>query len=695
MTGPQGISSLDPALEFHIVNSLGWTALRPLQADAVGPVRSGADCLLLAPTAGGKTEAAAFPLLSEMIGQNWRGLSVLYVAPLRALLNNLYPRLTAYGSWVGRTVGLWHGDVGDADRRRMLTEQPDILLTTPESLEAMLVSRRVDHARFLGGVRAVIIDEVHSFAASDRGWHLLAVLERLQRLAGTRIQRVGLSATVGNPLDMVSWLQGSNRELGREPIVVQEAPAEDALAPDVTLDFVGSLANAAEVVSRIHRGEKRLVFCQSRKTVEELVYELRERGVTTYASHSSLSKDERAISERAFAESNDCVIVATSTLELGVDIGDLDRVIQIDAPYMVSSFLQRMGRTGRRIGTTRNTLFLTTDGDALLRAAALLHLWKRGFVEEVTPPPHPRHIAAQQFLALALQEGSFWRSSWPNWWAGSDVMLDGVQVLDYLCDESFLVSDGDRLFIGPRAEEEFGRRYFMDLLSSFIADKELRVLDERRELGSVEPLALKEAIVEGREPLLLTGRSWRVLEVDWKRFVVRVAAWPERGSVRWHSGAIAQSFEMMRAQRDVLLGVTPDVTVSRRATRQLGQLREELADTVDPDRLVRQRTEKWIRVWTWAGLHANATLLAALGEPLESDMENEYFSLPTTFDVGRLGSTDVEGAVPYISPQAVEALKFSAALPDALAVNTLAERFANRSGAAEVVGRLASGFAGA
>lgn len=138
MTGGAG-TGLNPAVEYHVVNSLGWSGLRPLQQDAVEPVRSGADCLLVAPTAGGKTEAAFFPLLSRMVEEDWTGLSVLYVTPLRALLNNLHPRLGAYGHWLGRTVGLWHGDVPDGARRRILADRPDILLTTPESLESSLL----------------------------------------------------------------------------------------------------------------------------------------------------------------------------------------------------------------------------------------------------------------------------------------------------------------------------------------------------------------------------------------------------------------------------------------------------------------------------------------------------------------------------------------------------------------------------
>src|SRR5690606_34093205 len=178
------------------------------------------------------------------------------------------------------------------------------------------------------------------------------------------------------------------------------------------LDYVGSIDNAATVIDALHRGEKRLVFADSRRTVESLAEGLRERQTETFVSHSSLSVDERRRAEQAFAEARDCVIVSTSTLELGIDVGDLDRVIQVGAPMTVASLLQRLGRTGRRPGTSRNMLFLEADDGDLLRAAGLLLLWSEGFVEPVTPPPSPRHILAQQLLGITLQHRQVGSGNW-------------------------------------------------------------------------------------------------------------------------------------------------------------------------------------------------------------------------------------------------------------------------------------------
>src|SRR6185437_2316771 len=241
--------------------------------------------------------------------------------------------------------------------------------------------------------------------------------------------------------------------------VIQNEPSQD-----VQLDFVGTVENAAKVIAQLYRGDKRLVFCDSKRLVEILGADLRARGVTTHLVHASLSLDERRRAEQAFAEGRDCVIVSTSALELGIDVGDLDRVVQVNSPLTVAAFLQRLGRSGRRAGTVRNMLFLALDEDQFLLAAGLLLAWGRGFVEPVTAPPEPRHIVAQQLLALCLQEGRIGDKLWQEWLPLPSLLGDSAgTIADYLASEGFVERDGGMLFIGPEAERRFGMRHFMGL----------------------------------------------------------------------------------------------------------------------------------------------------------------------------------------------------------------------------------------
>jgi ATP-dependent Lhr-like helicase len=691
--------ALDPVLLHHIVNTLGWPDLRPLQRDAVAPLTAGDDALLLAPTAGGKTEAATFPILTRMAAERWTGTSVLYLCPLKALLNNLEPRLERYADWIGRRVALWHGDVTAGKRRAILAARPDILLTTPESLESMLVSTHVDHRAFFSGLRAVIVDEVHAFADDDRGWHLLAVLERLTHLIGRPLQRIGLSATVGNPDQLLTWLQGPAAGHRPASVVAPDLPTAPTSATarvppgEIELDYVGSLPNAAKVIAALHAGEKRLVFCEARQTVEELGQLLRGHGITTFLSHASLSADERRRSETAFAEARDCVIVSTSTLELGIDVGDLDRVIQIDAPATVASFLQRLGRTGRRAEVVRNCLFLTVWGESLVEAAALLHLWGTGWVEPVTPPPEPRHIVAQQLMALCLQEHQVGDRLWPQWWNGlAPFDRSAEPITRYLAEQGYLDNDSGMYYIGPEAEKRFGRRHFMDMTAVFLGPPEFTVLVGRDELGKIDPCLLTEE-VSGPRRLLLSGRSWQVTYIDWKRRRCFVEPTDSGGKARWTTGGIAGTgFELTRAMRDVLLGADPPVKLTSRAVDQLAIQRDKYAPVVHPGGTVILRADNHdLRWWTWAGFRANATIAATLSEvvDLAQRFDDQYIRLredltPAAWRDLTADATD-RLCLPEVSKKALDGLKFSAALPERLAMATLAARLADLTGAQQIL----------
>jgi ATP-dependent Lhr-like helicase len=668
---------LHPGLQYHLANTLRWNGLRPTQADAVAPILDEQDTLVLAPTAGGKTEAAVFPLLSRMAAEDWQGVSVLYVCPLRALLNNLTPRIDGYCQWLGRTAAVWHGDVSQSQRQRILAARPDILLTTPESLEAMLVSTKVDPRVLFSGLQAIVVDEIHAFAGDDRGWHLLAVLERLSRIAGRDLQRIGLSATVGNPDELSAWLQGG---FHTRPRTVVAPAAATSVTPDVTVDFVGSVANAATVISSLHRGEKRLVFVESRRQAEELGSALREAGIETYLSHSSLSAAERRRSEAAFAEARDTVIVATSTLELGIDVGDLDRVIQIGSTRTVASFLQRLGRTGRRADTTRNCLFLCIDDESLLLAAGMLNRWSDGWVEPIEPPAHPRHIAAQQLMALCLQEHRITAAARDQWWGDLPVFDDTADaIMAHLINEGFFEADGPFLHIGPEAERRFGRRYFSDLTAVFTAPPEFLVLAGRNEVGTIGTDLLTQEVA-GPRVLLLGGRSWQVTHVDWERRRCFVEPADGGGQAKWSGFSGGLSYDITRGMRDVVLGQLPaSVEFTGRATRTLAALRDSYSENADPERLiVRLPDDAAGRWWTWAGTAANRTLQASLPRLIDPRQRIDEKSVRLLPGIGVAEFSEAVGTVewrdPVVDANAVRGLKFSAALPPELAVATLAAR---------------------
>ena len=673
--------SLHPAIQHHIVNSLGWRSLRTLQEEAVQPILDGKSALLLAPTAGGKTEAAVFPLFSRLIGENWEPISVLYVCPIKALLNNLEIRLRQYSDWLGRRVGVWHGDIGQGDRRRIINDPPDILLATPESLEVMLVSRRTDHANLFANVRALVVDEIHAFAGDDRGWHLLAVLDRISCLSTHNIQRVGLSATVGNPQTLLGWLKGR-----ADPTGIVIAPDErGAPRSNVEVDYVGNLSNAAIVISRLHRGEKRLVFCDSRSQVESLAGELRQRGIQTFVSHSSLSRDERRRAEAAFSEARNCVIVATSTLELGIDVGDLDRVIQMDAPPAVAAFLQRLGRSGRRDGTQRNCLFLATSEESFLRILGLLELWSNGYVEPVIPPQKPYPILAQQVMALCLQETGIGRHTWSEWLRGvfHNAQLSAAeskQVVEHMLQHNYLFEEQGMLSIGRTGEKSFGKRNYMQLFSVFDSPPLFNVLYGRTELGAVHPLTFQVKRDEAIS-LSLGGHSWRVKHVDWKRRQVFVEPGNEPGKSQWFSAGQPLAYEHCQAVLRVLAGSVSDVALSNRAVSKLEAVLSEY-EWVDTENTSIVSGEKGTSWWTFGGGVLNSAIASKLGDGLGNV---QYDNFAVHFRGNGLGEHVAERIrallqeapqiAPPVSDEVREEYKFAECVPGPLLDEMIALRF--------------------
>ncbi len=666
------------------MNSLGWRELRPFQEAVIPPILDGQHLIVLAPTAGGKTEAAFFPVVSRMLSEGWTGLSVLYLCPIKALLNNLDLRLQRYCTLLGRRSALWHGDVKSSARKQILREPPDCLLTTPESLEVMLVSPNVDARSLFSNLRVVIVDEIHAFAGDDRGWHLLSVLERISRLAGRELQRLGLSATVGNPETLSDWLAGSCKG-PRDVFLPQESGSGEA---DVQLDFVGSLQNAAVVISRLHRGEKRLVFVDSRSRAEQLAAELRQLQVTTFVTHSSLSQEQRHQAEEAFASRDDCVIVATSVLELGIDVGNLDRVIQIDSPPTVSSFLQRMGRTGRRSGTLRNCLFLATKDETLVQAAGLIDLWAEGYVEPIEPPPLPLHVLAQQLMALTLQESGIGRADWLEWVEGvpgfAAIPPEQIeQLVASMLEREILWEEAGILAMGREGEDTYGRRNFLELFSVFMSPPLFSILHGRQELGYVDEMTFLGKH-EGPRVLLLGGRAWQVNHIDWQRRIAYVEATDATGRTRWKGEGQGLGFRLSQAIKRIL-------AVDENRSAGHGEPRSGI-ERDSPRVCLAGRGFHRSRCWPAVAKPSGGRSVAT-GQTrrwpehwprrLASKVSHDSFTL--TFEsavklqdvehaIGAIRQHDVAEMRPAVDEAAIDGLKFSECLPIDLATEMLERR---------------------
>lgn len=367
-----------PFIQDYIYQS-GWQALRSVQNAAAEAIFNTDDNVLLtASTASGKTEAAFFPILTLLDEDPPYSVGVLYIAPLKALINDQFGRLSELCEEAGIQVTRWHGDVSHAQKRRLLRKPSGILQITPESLESLMINKHMEIPSLFGDLRFIVIDEVHSLLRGDRGMQTFCLIERMCRLADCRPRRIGLSATIGNPEEAGRFLgAGSGRrtlipriEGGRE---VWRLSMEHFFNSGPQADEGRQLIDAAPVLEEASdsapkaadpgigyifehtRGRKCLIFTNSREECEALCQSLRQYCEANHEPdrflihHGNLSASYRESAEEEMKDDDSLLSVcATATLELGIDIGRLERAFQVDAPFTVSGFLQRMGRTGRR-----------------------------------------------------------------------------------------------------------------------------------------------------------------------------------------------------------------------------------------------------------------------------------------------------------------------------------------------------------
>jgi ATP-dependent Lhr-like helicase len=608
------LDRLHPHLQHAIVHDLGWRSLRPVQELTIDAVLDGANTVVLAPTAGGKTEASIFPVLSHILAETPPPVCALYVCPIRALLNNQEERVGSYARMVGLSAFKWHGDVSDSRKKTFRASPSHVLMTTPESLEVMMISERTDARALLAGLHTVIIDEVHAFAADDRGAHLAALLERIVQLVGRDIQRIGLSATVGNPRVIGQWMQGSSER----PFRIVDPPRPPPLR-DVVIDYCDDVAHAANAVGKLGRGKKSLVFVESRARAEKTAQALGGSGVEVFIHHSSVSREERELAEQQFATGQNTAIVCTSTMELGIDVGDLDQVVQVDAPSSVASFLQRMGRTGRREGRRANTTFLCTTSESLLQAAAVARLADRGWVEDITPAENAVHILAHQIMALGLQEGGVSRHKIFEW-VQDAYPFNGIDdeelrsLLETMLSRQILYEADGLLSLGARGEQLYGRKNFFELYAVFSSPPMFRVLHGRDEVGYIQARFV-QGHDEQKGPLCfrLGGRAWQVAQIDWPRATMAVRP-ADAGQVpNWLGPPSVISYDICQAIRETLIATdSAGATLTPPAAAELRAVREGYAELLALAAAPLESTGDGVTWHTFAGGAINRVLAAGL-----------------------------------------------------------------------------------
>ena len=501
-------STLHESLQQVLAQRLEWTELREVQEQTYLAVGTGSDVLVIAPTAGGKSEAALIPVMDDILKNGRAGVTCLYISPLKALINDQEDRFRTFCIPTSLSVMKWHGDVAKGDRSWKDGEPPHFLMITPESLEVLLQEKKLSSD--LRQVRTIIIDELHAFVESERGVHLKVLLDRMDHITKRKVQRIGLSATAGNPKEVLAWLSDGRHKA--ELVTISSPPKEKQflfIVEPEEKDRVNALA-------RIVEGKKALVFVNSRTVAEKLMNVSAGRIRNLHIHHSSLSPATKKTSEEAFSSQDCACIICTSTLELGIDIGDLDVVVQVGPPNSVSSFLQRMGRSGRR-GKSAYVAWMLQNPCELLCSLAIIECAIRKDVENLVPPKKPYNVLLQQIFLNVYNHSRVSRRkltssllSHPAFRDLGQTILD--QIITHLIAASYLTTDGEMLMLGTEAERLFGRSNWKELYSVISGSGEYRAVTPDGEV--VGKLDARFVNSKNSDEISLGGHNWSMVKCD-------------------------------------------------------------------------------------------------------------------------------------------------------------------------------------
>ncbi len=647
MTEADRIFGRFPPFIREYIYTHGWDSLRAAQLFAARVILESQDNLLLTgATASGKTEAAFFPILADLCEQPpaAEGISVLYIAPLKSLINDQFLRMEELLQESGIPVAHWHGDVGASQKQRLLRTPRGILQITPESLESMLMRRGVDLLRLFSGLRYVVIDEVHTLIGADRGSQILCQLSRLSRCVGAAPRRIGLSATIGDASLAAAWLgAGSGREtqvspemqekltwrLGFEHFYIED-PAEDQ-TPAATHTSPKARGGHAvldpgyEFLYDAVCDKRAIVFSNSREETEYVTATLRQiakkRGEKDIflIHHGNLSAALREDAEKRMKEGEEkAVTCATVTMELGIDIGRLERVAQVDAPSSVSGFLQRLGRSGRR-GAPPEMIEVFREPTplpnaplpqlipwGLLRAIAIVELYRgERFVEPPRQKTMPFSLLFHQTLSLLASSGELQVKEL------AARILDlppffHVKKEDYrtlllsMLENDFLeMTEEKGLIIGLRGERIINNFKFYAV---FRDSEDYTVRCEADEIGTITNPP------PPGDRFALAGRVWEVTEVDLLRRLIYAKPVEGKMEISWPGDSGEIHTRLLEKMREILFSQDSYPYLMKNAAARLAAARDVARHTGMAENMVLSLGGSSFCLFPWLGTRAFRTL---------------------------------------------------------------------------------------
>lgn len=604
-----------------------WEFLRPIQHAAILRILTTEDHYILASrTASGKTEAAFLPILSAL-NFDEPGVQVVYISPLIALINDQFFRIEEMCKDLEIPITRWHGEASVSAKKKLQKTPSGIILITPESLEALFVNKPWILNQLFSNLKFVIIDEIHSFIGTDRGIQLQSLLSRLKFRSNKNIRIIGLSATIGDYTQAKRFTGEENKTkvlLDRE---IKEINTSIHYIPSIQNELPEQLIN--EIYSQT-LNNRVLIFPNSRGKAEEIAFRLKKLSEKLgghphyFAHHASLNRQERERIEEFARESKDQAfcISCTSTLELGIDIGNMEKVVQIDSTYSISSLIQRVGRSGRTEGRISELRVFTTNFWSLLQSLACWLLFQEGYIEPVAEINKPYDLLLHQILSIAKEKCGIIQkellSLLNSLSVFNEITIEEKQeILSDLIDREFLEKIGNEIILGIEGEKLVNTR---DFYSVFKTERNLTIVHSGKSIGNVPHTP---QIIEG-ENILLSARTWKIIWVDLKANKVEVIpAQDGRKPIYIGSGGIIHA-KIREKMMDIIYSDTRYEILDQKGNEKLAHVRTEFkrkSNFLETCQRPYILEDRGIRVFTFTGTRINRALQFII---TSAGIQNQY-----------------------------------------------------------------------
>jgi len=676
------------------IRDKGWEQLRPIQTAAIAKILASDDNFILASrTASGKTEAAFLPILSK-VNFNDSGVQVLYISPLIALINDQFYRIEELCKNLDVTVTKWHGEANKTLKERLIKKPNGIVLITPESLEAMFVNKPYNVKQLFSNLKYVVIDEIHSFIGTDRGVQLKSILSRLQKGNSKSFSIVGLSATIGD-YDEAKKFTGD--ELKTKVLLDRTAKEINALFryfknknEELPLELLKDLYIET-------KDNKVLIFPNSRGRAEEVAVKLRKisdrvKGHPNYFSHhSSVDREVREYVEY-FAKNNNrqnFCISCTSTLELGIDIGTVDEVVQIDATHSIASLIQRVGRSGRKEGESSNLYLYATNEWSLLQSIACWLLYKEGFIEPPQKNEKPYDILVHQALSITKGHSGIRLTELINQLkenaAFKQIELSEIdEILKHLIEIDFLEKLQHEVIIGVEGEKVVNSR---DFYSVFKTEENFKVVNAGNTIGDIP---FSPQIIED-ENILLSAKIWKIKFVDHKAKKIEVIPTKDGKKPMFFGGGATIHQRIREKMFEVLYSKTDYDFLDQPSCDETEILRKDFSvfniKDLQSDRPL-LTAEKHLQLFTFTGTRINRTIqlllnIAGIKNMLDDssssfDIEVPKQELISKWSYLSFPLTDIDTHISTLlqtNPALLDFSKWGTYLPDNYKIKLVKDRY--------------------